>query len=53
VASRCPYRLDMRAAAIRSSTSLDVRYSRVRATEEFTVFGVGALITRESHGISN
>src|SRR5262249_9060909 len=39
VASRCPYRLHLRAAAIRSSTSLAVRYSRVRATEEFTMVG--------------
>jgi hypothetical protein len=38
VASRCPQRLDLRAAAIRRSISCSVRYSRVR-TEELTVFG--------------
>ena len=39
VASRCPYRLDLRAAAIKPSTSAPVRYSRVRPTEEFTMVG--------------
>src|SRR5262245_39494954 len=38
VASRWPYRLDFRAAAIKRSISAVVRYSRVR-TEEFTVVG--------------
>src|SRR5215475_7168480 len=40
VASRCPYRLPFRAAAIRRSISRPVRYSRVR-TGELTVFGPG------------
>jgi hypothetical protein len=43
VASRCPYRLDFRAVAISFSTSLAVRYSRVRATEEFTMVGAEGL----------
>ena len=48
VASRCPYRLDSRAVPISSSTSLAVRYSRVRPTEEFTVFGANALATAKA-----
>ena len=39
IASRCPYRLDLRAAAINPSTSAPVRYARVRATDEFTMVG--------------
>jgi hypothetical protein len=48
VASRCQYRLDLRAAAISFSTSLAVRYSRVRATEEFTMLGAKALSTAKA-----
>src|SRR6516165_12086348 len=48
VASRCPYRLDLRAAAIKISTSELVRYSRVRATVEFTMVGAAAPITFEA-----
>src|SRR5258708_9016161 len=39
VASRCPYRLLFRAAAISASTSEPVRYSRVRSTVEFPMVG--------------
>src|SRR5215831_17652349 len=38
VASRCPQRLNLRAAAINRSTSAAVRYSRV-LTEELTMVG--------------
>jgi hypothetical protein len=48
VVSRCPCRLDLRAASMSFSTSLPVRSSRVRATEEFTVFGVEAPLSHEN-----
>ena len=46
--SRCPYRLDLRAAAINFSTSGPVRYSRVRSTEEFTMVGAEAPSTKKA-----
>src|SRR5258708_38053249 len=48
VASRCPYRLLFRAAAISASTSDPVRYSRVRSTVEFTMVGAASLPACES-----
>jgi hypothetical protein len=39
VASRWPYRLAFRAVAINLSISAGVKYSRVLATEEFTMVG--------------
>jgi hypothetical protein len=48
VASRWPYRLFFRAAAIRASTSEPVRYSRVRSTVEFTMVGAASLPACES-----
>src|SRR5260370_32697574 len=48
VASRCPYRLPFRAAAISASTSEPVRYSRVRSTVEFTMVGAVSLPACES-----
>jgi hypothetical protein len=42
VASRCPQRLNLRAAACNRSTSAAVRYSRV-LTEEFTMVGASRL----------
>jgi hypothetical protein len=52
IASRCPYRLDLRAAPISFSTSAPVRYSRVRPTEEFMMVGGVVLSASNAMGIS-